>query len=73
MVNYEQMLSNKLYEHYVSTGERECSLNPTNGDEVAYYDNALSNLEAEGLITILYESSILYRIRIEDTLIHKMK
>ncbi|MDY3829238.1 MAG: hypothetical protein SOZ71_10785 [Clostridium sp.] len=73
MVNYEQMLSNKLYEHYVSTGERECSLNPTNGDEVVYYDNALSNLEAEGLITILYESSILYRIRIEDTLIHKMK
>ena len=71
MVNYEQMLSNKLYEHYVSTGERECSLNPTNGDEVAY--NVLSNLEAEGLITILYESSILYRIRIEDTLIHKMK
>lgn len=73
MVNYEQMLSNKLYEHYVSTGERECSLNPTNGDEVVYYDNVLSNLEAEGLITILYESSILYRIRIEDTLIHKMK
>ena len=73
MVNYEQLLSNKLYEHYVSSGERECSLNPTNGDEVVYYDNVLSNLEAEGLITILYESAILYRVRIEDTLIHKMK
>ena len=73
MVNYEQLLSNKLYEHYVSSGEREYSLNPTNGDEIVYYDNALSNLEAEGLITMLYESAILYRVRIEDTLIHKMK
>lgn len=73
MTDLEQMLSNKIYDHYVSTGERECSLNPTNGDEVIYYDNALSTLETEGLITILYESAILYRVRIEDKLIHKMK
>ena len=73
MTDLEQMLSNKLYNHYVSTGEYECSLNTTNSNEIVYYDNVLSNLEAKGLITILYESAILYRVRIEDKLIHKMK